>query len=125
MFKKKIRLGLTLIVISCVSAACSKSPESVVTQFYKNLNAGEYSKAKEMYTAEALQWVDAQLPGDRFIQWADVETRKGTISDVKVTTADTRGEKSDISLTITYKDGATVNKTVTLKQENGDWKLVR
>ena len=114
-------LPLTLVVFSL--SCSSNSPEAVVIRFYKNLNAGEYSKTREMYSAEALQFIDAQLPGDRFIQWADMETRKGTISDVNVKSADTRGEKSDLSLTLSYKDGASVERTVTLKQENGDWKL--
>jgi hypothetical protein len=112
-----------LAFVVCLLSCSSNTPEGVVIRFYKSLNAGEYSKARELYSAEALQFIDTQLPGDRFIQWADMETRKGTISDVKVTTADTRGEKSDISVTVTYKDGASVNRTVTLKQENGDWKL--
>lgn len=115
---------LLLLASLIFSVSCSSnSPEGAVIRFYKTLNAGDYSKAKELYTAEALQFVEAQLPGDRFIQWADMETRKGTISDVKVNTADTRGEGSDVSFTVAYKDGASVNRAVTLKQENGDWKL--
>lgn len=108
-----------IVLFSC----SSNSPEGVVIRFYKSLNASDYSKAKEMYTAEALQFVDTQLPGDRFVQWADMETRKGTIQDVKVNSADTRGEGSDLSFSVVYKDGSSVDKTVTLKRENGDWKL--
>jgi len=125
MVVRHLHLRIALIFISGVFAlSCSgNSPEGVVVRFYKSLNSGGYSKAKEMYTAEALQFVDAQFPGDRFIAWADMETRKGTIQDVKVNTADTRGEGSDLTLTIVYKDGPSVNRTVSLKVENGYWKL--
>lgn len=117
------------LIFGCISFAfsCSllSSPEGTVEQFYQYLNAGEYSKAKELYNTEARQMVDGELMALRggFSNWADTETRKGTIEKVKAINSQVRGEGATVDYVIVYKDGTNVSKSVPLTKENGSWKI--
>lgn len=117
-----------LLLFSCWLPSCAlfgHSPGSAVEQFYRHLNAGEYSKAKELYDAESRQLVDGQLMalGGGFSNWADTETRKGTIEKVTIVNSQVRGEGATVDYAIVYKDGSTVSKTVSLTKEGGYWKI--
>jgi hypothetical protein len=119
-------------VIALATVACSPgaslfggSPESTVTTFYDQLNKGEYSKAKNLYTADARQLVDGPLMvlAGEFANFAEKATKRGTIRQVKILSSVVRGEGATVQCQILYKDGSTATESVPLTKEDGSWKM--
>lgn len=118
-------LALLLVIASLAVGCGGNSPEKAVREFYKHLNAGNYSTAKELYTAEARSLVDSSLMAlaGGFSQWADQETKVGTVEEVNILSSEARGETATVDYEIVYEDGSTVRKIVSLLKEDGSWKI--
>lgn len=116
---------LALVPALLFSCSLRSTPESTVQQFYKYLNDAEYSKAKDLYTTEARQAAEgpAMTLFGGYRQWAERETRYGSIDSVKIISSSKRGEGAEIDYRVLYKDGRAVRKTVPLTYEHGGWKI--
>ncbi len=119
-------------VIALATVGCSPgaslfggSPESTVTTFYDQLNKGEYSKAKNLYNADAQQLIDGPLMAlaGGFANFAEKATKRGTIRQVKILSSATRGEGATVQYQILYKDGSIATESVSLTKEGGSWKM--
>lgn len=101
------------------------SPETTVKAFYEHLNKAEYSKAKDLYTTEARQLVDGQLMAlaGGFAKFAEHETKGGTIQEVKIFSAEARGEGATVQYQVLYRDRSSATKSVSLTKEGGSWKM--
>jgi hypothetical protein len=133
-------IGLIVACLCIVLDGCSgggnsvsnafdfSSPSSVVKKLFNACNAGEYSKAKELYTTSLQKTIDGDLGalagGMKGI--CDDETRNGTITNVEIKSEDVRGEGAVVIANIHFKDGNTkeADKSELIK-ENGVWRLAK
>jgi hypothetical protein len=111
------------LILSFLSCSSNNSPEGKVQQFYDLLVAGEFSKAKELYSAETKSTVEKTLPNGAFMKWANEETKQGTIETIKIINSNIRGEGATVNYAIVYKDASTVSRSVLLAREGGIWKM--
>lgn len=127
-----LRAVLILICMSS-SLACSQRPEcspgGTVETFYQYLNAGEYSKAKELFSVYRKSYLEGELE-DRFFREASAtKTKQGTIDKVKIINSReflsrNRREVATVSYEIIYKDGSSMSHTFSLTKEYGCWMLL-
>jgi hypothetical protein len=131
-YKPWRRFGRCATVIVLATVGCSPgaslfggSPESTVTRFYDQLNKGEYSKAKSLLTADARQLVDGPLMvlAGGFANFAEQETKRGTIREVKILSSVARGEGATVQYQVVFKDGSIETKSNSLSKEDGSWKM--
>ncbi len=119
----------TVLIATLVffTSGCSTGadPGGTVKAFYAHLNRAEYSKAKDLYTTEARQLVDGQLMAlaGGFANWAETETKGGTIAEVRIIASDARGEGATVLYEIHYEDGSSTTKLVSLTKEGGSWRV--
>jgi len=101
------------------------SPQETIQAFYSHLNAGEYSKAKELYSTEARRAVDGELFAafGGFVSWAEDETHQGSIERVRIIDSRTRGEGGHVDFEIAYKDGTVARRNATVVKEGISWKM--
>jgi hypothetical protein len=119
-------LGIVLLAIACSGGS---SPDLVgaagtVQTFYEHLDSGRYDEAIALYDAATKEQLlpDASSM-DGFRQWAEAETHNGGLSDVSVVTQ-TAGEGTvTIEFELTFDDGQTARRTVTLTESDGAWRM--
>lgn len=116
---------LGLLVLACSSPAPPSGPTEAVEQFYRHLNAGNFGKAKALYSAEARSTLaDPDSASDEgFAQWAGIETKDGKVDEVRVTQEDTQETQAVVEYEIVYKDGTRATRSVKLTMEDGEWRL--
>jgi len=115
----------SLIILLCFVGftSCQKSPEDIVTKFYRSVEAGEISKAKECLSKQIV----AQF-GNKLTIGLTKESEKiakcGGIKDIKVE-LEGKGEIRSGSVTIIYSGDCPENKNdkISLIQEDGEWKI--
>ena len=118
-------IGGSLLVPGCSSGPQEGSPGHTVQQFFERLNDGNYDSAKALYDADALQAVDdpAVSSPEAFSQWALSETKRGTLSDVRILESETGESEAQIDYELRYMDGSSKRGSVRLTQEQGQWRL--
>jgi len=112
------------LVSGCASAPTEEGPAGAVRQFYDRLNRGDHAGAKALYSAEALGFLDD--PGgssDGFGDWANGETKRRSVAEVRVVSTEEREGAADVQFDVHYRDGSSVSRRVSLVQESGAWKL--
>ncbi|MGH9936721.1 MAG: hypothetical protein ACREAM_10780 [Blastocatellia bacterium] len=133
-----IGIVISAIVYFCFFTPCfqegADSPEGTVVTFYKYLNAGEYSKARDLYD------IDTIMLGHKAITLADDPeqvaklTKNGSIDKVKIVSSrkyqsrklysNYVEEHADVKYEIVYKDGSSLeNLTRALVKQHGCWVL--
>ncbi|MDH3627562.1 MAG: hypothetical protein OES25_07885 [Acidobacteriota bacterium] len=127
-----LSLVLALTVLGCGGpsggpAGAEGSAERVVSDFYDALNAKDYDAAKTLYSPESLAAIaDPSSSDDRaFREWADGETRSGSVAQIKIVTSeDGPSEGSTLILfDVVYGDDSTARHTVTVVLIDGAWKM--
>lgn len=113
------------LVLFTTSCSVGGDPGGTVKVFYSLLNNAEYSKAKELYTTEARQFVDGQLMAlaGGFAKWAEGVTKGGTIKEIRIISSDSRGEGATIQYELRYADGSSQTKSANLTKEGGSWRI--
>jgi hypothetical protein len=117
--------GALLSALGCGGGPAPGGPAATVQQFYDHLNSGAYAEAKALYSAEVMAVVgDPEITSDAdFRQWAEGETKSGGIAEVEIVdSAETEGT-ANVSFEIHYDDGSTIERSVELTQEAGQWRL--
>jgi hypothetical protein len=117
--------ALGLLIAGC-SGEETSGPGQAVETFYDRLNAGEYVAAKALYTAEMRDMLGdpASASDSGFVDWAKTATRDGTIDSVRITQEQTDEEGgATVEYEIVYRDGSTAQHNVTMKLEEGAWRL--
>lgn len=101
------------------------SPSEAVDAYYNYLNAGQYSKAKELYSEEALRAVNSELAAvsGGFMRWAEKETKNGSIQHIKVLDSSTRGEGGHVQVHLAYRGGENLCRKVSVLKEGVSWKV--
>lgn len=126
------RTSLFLVIIlalglipACSPGADESGPGGAVQRFYEHLNNGEYADAKALYNAEARKLLDdPEFSSDEgFRDWARQHTHQGSISEVKILSAETVEGEAHVEFEIVFDDGSTQAGQVTTTLENDEWKL--
>lgn len=108
------------------SAIFRASPTTVVQEFYEHANAGRYTDAQEMLSAEAKNAISGPL-GQLSGGWkriCDSNTKNGTIQRVEILSEDVRGEGAAVIANIHFRDGSSKSRdTTSLVKEGGKWKI--
>jgi hypothetical protein len=112
-------------ILNCASGEEEGGPGHTVQQFYRHLNDGAYVEAKGLYNAEALAVLDdPDVSSDEgFRAWAQQETKSGIISEVTIVNSSVEEMSAAVEFEIVYGDGTRLQRSVTLTQEAGQWKL--
>jgi hypothetical protein len=81
--------------------------------------------AKAMYNAEATEVLSdpAFAAEGAFGDWADVITKKGSIEDVRILSAEGTDGVTQVSYEVVYADGSNRAGDVTVTQEGGVYRL--
>ena len=103
----------------------ASSPQEAVTSFYRYVNDGHYSKAKELYTSDARKAIDGEFAGmtGGFVNWADSESRDGSIEKVILGRVTRRGEGGRVEFTVLYRDGTSHYRKAPVLKEGASWKV--
>lgn len=117
--------SLACVLLYCASPPQPPGPEQSVEQFYRHLNDGNYTEAMSLYNAKTLDVLeDPQNTNDGgFAQWAQLETKQGTVDHVRVLNAHVQDTAATVDYEVIYRDGSTKRASVELTQEDGQWKL--
>jgi len=116
---------LVLAGAGCASES-SDGPQQSIEQFYQHLSDRNYRGAMSLYNAEARKVLeDPDMASDSgFAEWAKLETKDGKIDAVTVVQQENPDEtRATVEFRVVYSDGSTVDRTVTLTLEDGQWKL--
>ncbi len=107
------------------SPATEQSPGDTVQKFFSLLNQRRFAEAQSLYSAEALKIIDdpAVMGMGRFEQWAQGETKMGTVKDVSIQDTQTAGDTATVQFEVSYTDGSKAAKKVDMKREGGGWKM--
>jgi hypothetical protein len=123
MMKRLLTLSSLLLLIAV--AACS-SPDSdpasmEVVEFYGALNEAQYEQALGHYNDGLRQ--SLSNPDSGFDEWATAETKDGSIEKIEIKgVEELEGEKT-VTYKIVYKDGSSVDRSVSLTGADDDWEL--
>ena len=119
----------TLTALALLSGACSGgggvgSPDSVVQEFYAQVNDGE-AGAVEYYDASTrAMFEDPEMAGDNaFVEWTRSESRQGTIQEVEILDSSVEADSAEVSFRVSYADGSSRDAAVSMTREDGIWKL--
>jgi len=116
---------LVLAGAGCASGP-SEGPQQSIEQFYRHLSDGDYRGAMSLYSAEARKVLeDPNSASDAgFAEWAKLETKDGAVDAITVVQQEDQDETSaSVVYRVVYRDGSTVDRTVTMTLEDGQWKL--
>ena len=117
-------LGIALLALACSGGATDDvgGPAGAVKTFYAHLDSGRYDEAVAMYdpvTKEQLLPDADSMDGVKM--WAVTETHESTLNEVNVI-SETEGEGSvTIEFELSFDDGQTARRTVTLTESDGNW----
>jgi len=124
---KVSRNGLLLAIV-LFAVACSGGPAdeggaaATVKSFYEHLDSGRYDKAIALYDAETKrQLVPDEGAMDGFRGWAETEIRDGITFNV-VNETELDGAVT-IEFELSFSDGQTLQRKVTLIEEDGAWRM--
>jgi hypothetical protein len=95
--------------------------EEAVKAFYEHLNAGRTAEALALYTEANRAALEA--PDSGFGEWAQAETRGGTIQAVEVPEVTTPGDTVTVPFTVVYRDGSRASRSVDAYRISGAWQL--
>jgi len=130
MRQEHVSVGVVVLAVLVLAAACAKEapkaegPGGAVQTFYGHLNDGALEKAKALYTNEALAIVeDPAATEDVFGGWAEQETRRRSISSVEILDSQIAEGTATVEFEIRFADGSSVQRQVSLVEQNGGWKL--
>jgi hypothetical protein len=104
------------------------SPSSVVKKLFETCNAGEYSKAKDLYTTSLQKTIDGELGAmaGGMKGLCDSSTRNGTMTSIEIKSEEKRGEGAIVVANIHFKDNSTNEGDQTeLIKENGVWRVAK
>lgn len=121
----RFRITLALLLLLLGFVACS-SPSAdpageVVQEFYGAINDGKYEQALTHYESGLRQTLST--PESGFGEWAASESKQGSIAQIDVESVESVGEEKSVTYQIRYADGSVANRSVSLTQDNGSWKL--
>lgn len=117
-------LLFALVAFAQFLLSCQSPPEDIVTKFYRSLESGEISVAKECLS----QQIISQLGDNKMTTALTQESKKigacGGIKDIK-TSLEGQGEIRTGTVTIIYLGECPENSNdkVSLIQEDGEWKI--
>lgn len=133
----RLLASVLILVLATVLAGCGGgdggttetpgSAERVVSDFYDALNSEDYAAAKALYSPEALGVIEdpTMADDDSFRQWAEGETRHGSVKDVLIITSEE--DPLDGSMTVlfdvVYDDDTTTRHTVEVVRISDEWKM--
>ncbi len=111
---------------AAASPAGEQGPGDTVQRFYNFLNERRFADAQALYTQEALKIVDdpSIMGAGAFEQWAQNETKQGTLSSVSILHTEQQGaDAASVDFEVKYRDGSAERRQVGLKREGGIWKM--
>jgi len=112
---------LLLIAVAACSSPGSDPAAKAVETFYGSLNEAQYEQALAHYNDELRQTLGN--PDSGFGEWARSETKNGSIEKIEIEgTEELEGEKT-VTYKVVYKDGSSVDRSVSLTGSDDDWKL--
>ncbi len=122
------KAGLAIVLACGLGLACSTADSEAATAvktFYTHLNEGDYADAMSLYDSATREQIedpeDAGSSG--FAQWAEIETKDGKFDSLKVVEETETDGETLVLFDVLYTDGTSKRAQVSLKQENGEWKL--
>jgi hypothetical protein len=105
-------------------AAPAASPEAAVRELYRWLVRGDYTRARQMYTATAREGALAALGEAGFEAWAQTETKGATVVDLRLLEP-FKESLAGVRVEIVYADDSKALRRVHFRQEDGGWKVER
>jgi hypothetical protein len=119
---KKLTL-LMPIFLTSVLFSCKESPEDVVLKFYRSVESGEISKAKECLARPLVDRFGDKI-GESLARESEKIGKCGGIKDIQIDLQG-KGEIRNGKATISFKGDCPENKTdkISLIQEDGEWKI--
>lgn len=119
---KKLTLVLFIVVISLLTA-CSggEGPSEAVESFYDAANDFEYSTAEKWVAEEVYNYVESS--GNSLTEGIDGFTRGGNVESMDILDETVTGEKAEVIVKVTFKDGSTDTKEIPMYFEDDVWKI--
>jgi len=130
--KTRPRSTRIAVLLLCCSGlrACGGGPADqgpaaeTVRTFYEHLNQGRYAEAKTLYSEATRQQIFPDFSADAgFREWAAIETHDGGLEAFKVVSEAELEGMVTIEFELRFSDGETARRTVTLREEDGLWRL--
>ncbi len=122
------KVGFVLVLACSLGLACSTADSEATTAvktFYGHLNDGNYADAMSLYDSATREQIED--PDDAgssvFSDWAEIETKDGKFDSLEVVEETETDGETVVLFDVHYTDGTSKRAQVSLKQENGEWKL--
>ena len=84
--KKYHYISVIAVIFVCIfssNAISFGSAAEILKKYYAHINGGEYKEAKALYSEVTIKFIKENL-GDKFSEWADNETKHGSIKEIKI-----------------------------------------
>jgi major membrane immunogen (membrane-anchored lipoprotein) len=117
---KTLVIAATLLLISC--GIVGSSPASTVKNFYKAVEAGDITKAKEFLSSTLTFQMGKKLDSALGEQTRKIK-EMGGIKSIDVEREDITGEVAEVVLKVTYGNGNVRSDRSKLQKEKGAWKI--
>jgi hypothetical protein len=115
-------LAVVLLLSGAVGAAPAATPADVARQFYQMANEGKCADAARLFTAESVQVINRALGSpDGVLQFCAGRGGKAPIATMTVKKETQRGDRAQVTIERSYKDGSLARETDSLVKVGNAW----
>jgi hypothetical protein len=116
--------GLLGLLSGAEGAAPAATPPDVAKQFYQMANEGKCADAARLFTAESVEVINRALESpDGFLQFCAGRGGRAPIATLTIKKETQRGDRAQVTIERSYKDGSLALQTDDLVRAGGVWQL--